>query len=411
MAKLGWWVLNGLVALLLAVSFLGSYAGGAIAAYVLIALSLALVIWNLFRPSAVAPDPGAWFFVGSFALIALAFAITNQPGRTDFLFATNFAMFALFPLLSNALQRFAGRRNLLIVAILACAGALLAFAIALIEVKIFDFNQGRATGLSTNPIPSSTAALLMGFFALAGFFAVSRRWRYLFLLGPIAGIGTVYLSGSRGPLLALPALLIIAVVMVPVRRTIALSIAAVGVVAAVAVFVFRPSLLGRIGLLPAMLGDLLSGRPIATNLDVGGSIRSSILQGSIAAFEHAPWLGYGWYMKVPAVEKYLPWDVHFGDPIHAHLHSDILNFAVAAGVVGLIAYALVLLAPIVGAATSVRDAQYWGRLYLSLILSAGFACCGAVNLLFGFEYMTTLYVVFAAIFLGYCRDGVRPVAA
>ena len=62
------------------------------------------------------------------------------------------------------------------------------------------------------------------------------------------------------------------------------------------------------------------------------------------------WLG--WYMKVPAVEKYLPWDVHFGDPTHAHLHSDILNFAVSAGVVGLVAYALVLLAPIVGAARS-----------------------------------------------------------
>jgi O-antigen ligase len=316
-------------------------------------------------------------------------------------------MFALYPMLGSAVQRFAAPRNLLVVAILACAGAIIAFGIAFVEVKVLNFNQGRATGYATNPIPSSTAALLLGFFALAGLFAVSRPWRYLFLLGPIAGIGTVYLSGSRGPLLALPALLIIAVVILPIRRAITLSIASIGVVGAVAVFVFRPTLLGRIAVLPAMLGDLLSGRPIATNLDVGGSIRYSILQGSIGAFEHAPWLGYGWYMKVPAVEIYLPWDVHFGDATHAHLHSDILNFAVSAGVVGLVAYALVLLAPIVSAARSARDTQYRGRLYLGLTLSAGFACCGAVNLLFGFEYMTTLYVVFAALFVGFCRDA-RP---
>jgi hypothetical protein len=27
-----------------------------------------------------------------------------------------------------------------------------------------------------------------------------------------------------------------------------------------------------------------------------------------------------------------------------------------------------------------------------------------VNLLFGFEFMTTMYVCFAAVFIGYCRD-------
>ena len=290
MAKIRRWVLNGLVALILAITFLGSYGGGAVAAYALIVLSLVLMVWNFFRPPATTFDLGSWFFLGSFSLIAVTFAITNLPGRTDFLLAVNFAMFALYPMLRNALQRFAAPRNLLIVAVLACVGAILAFAIAFVEVKVLNFNQGRATGFATNPIPSATAALLLGF-PLAGLFVVSRPWRFLFLLGPIAGVGTVYLSGSRGPLLALPILLVIAVAMIPIRRTITLSISAIGIAAAVAVFVFRPTLLGRIAVLPAMLGDLLSGRPIATNLDVGGSIRYSILQGSIGAFEHAPWLG------------------------------------------------------------------------------------------------------------------------
>ena len=65
---------------------------------------------------------------------------------------------------------------------------------------------------------------------------------------------------------------------------------------------------------------------------------------------------------------------------------------------------LVLLAPVVSAVRSPRDAQFRARVFLALSLSAGFACCGAVNLLFGFEFMTTMYVVLAAIFIGYCRD-------
>ena len=109
-------------------------------------------------------------------------------------------------------------------------------------------------------------------------------------------------------------------------------------------------------------------------------------------------------MKIPVVEKYMTWNVGFGDPRVGHLHSDILNLGVSAGIVGLIAYALVILAPVVAAATSPRDGQFRGRLFLALSLSAGFLCCGAVNLLFGFEFMTTMYVCFAAIFIGYCRD-------
>ena len=83
----------------------------------------------------------------------------------------------------------------------------------------------------------------------------------------------------------------------------------------------------------------------------------------------------------------------------------------AAGLVGLVAYALVLAAPIVSAAKSPRDSQFSGRLFLALSLSVGFLCCGAVNLLFGFEFMTTMYVCFAAVFIGYCRDAPALAAA
>jgi O-antigen ligase len=395
-------ILNGLVALLLVGTLVSPYVGGAVTAYVLIGLSLLLIIWNLFRPPRFAFDAGSWMFVGAWALIAVAFMLTNRPGSSDYLLSVNFAMFALYPLLAAALQRFAGPNNSARVAILALAGSFVALVLG--AVQVFVQHYGRAEGYASNPIPSATVALFLGFFALVGLFAIRSAWRYLFLLGPVAGLATVLLAGSRGPLVALPALGLIALIMLPIRRALSWGAAITVVLVAGAAFLLKPEAFGRVATLPRMALDVLTGQPIAWDLDQSGSVRYAIFEGSFAAFQRSPWVGYGWYEKTTVVARYTPFNVGFGDPRVAHLHSDILNLGVSAGVVGLLAYVLVLLAPIVSAANSPRDSQYRGRLFLALTLSAGFLCCGAVNLLFGFEFMTTMYVCFAAVFIGYCRD-------
>jgi O-antigen ligase len=395
-------ILNGLVALLLVGTLVSPYVGGAVTAYVLIGLSLLLIIWNLFRPPRFAVDAGSWMFVGAWALIAVAFMLTNRPGSSDYLLSVNFAMFALYPLLAAALQRFAGPNNSARVAMLALAGSFIALVLG--AVQVFVQHYGRAEGYASNPIPSATVALFLGFFALVGLFAIRSAWRYLFLLGPVAGLATVLLAGSRGPLVALPALGLIALIMLPIRRAVSWGAAVTVVLVAGAAFLLKPEAFGRVATLPRMALDVLTGQPIAWDLDQSGSVRYAIFEGSFAAFQRSPWIGYGWYEKTTVVARYTPFNVGFGDPRVAHLHSDILNLGVSAGVVGLLAYVLVLLAPIVSAANSPRDSQYRGRLFLALTLSAGFLCCGAVNLLFGFEFMTTMYVCFAAVFIGYCRD-------
>jgi O-antigen ligase len=395
-------ILNALVALLLAGTFLFPYVGGAVTAYVLIGLSLLLIAWNLVRPPRLAFDAGAWMFVTAWALIAIAFAITSRPGSRDYLLSVNFAMFALYPLLAGALQRFAAPGNSARVAVLALAGSFIALAVGAFQV--FVQHYGRAEGYASNPIPSATVALFLGVFALVGMFAIKSGWRYVFLLGPVAALGTVLLAGSRGPLVAVPALGLIALIMLPVRRVLSWGTAAAVVVVAAVAYALRPEAFGRVAVLPKMALDILTGQPIAWSLDESGSVRYAIFEGSFAAFQRSPWIGYGWYDKTIVVGKYTPFNVGFGDPSRAHLHSDILNLGVSAGLVGLVAYALVLAAPIVSAAMSPRDSQFSGRLFLALSLSVGFLCCGAVNLLFGFEFMTTMYVCFAAVFIGYCRD-------
>jgi len=373
-----------------------------VTAYVLIGLSLLLIGWNLVRPPRFAADPGAWMFLIAWVLIAIAFAITNRPGGTDYLLSANFAMFALYPLLSGALQRFAGPRNSMRVAVLALAGSFIALAVG--AVQVFVQHYGRAEGYASNPIPSATVALFLGVFALVGMFAIRSAWRYLFLLGPVAGVGTVLLAGSRGPLIAVPVLGLVALVMLPIRRLVSWGTVAAVVIVAGATYALKPEAFGRVAVLPKMALDILTGQPIAWSLDESGSVRYAIFEGSIAAFWRSPWIGYGWVEKVPVVAKYTPFDVGFANSHTAHLHSDILNMGVSAGVIGLLAYVLVLLAPIVSAANSPRDGQFRGRLFLALTLSVGYLCCGAVNLLLGFEFMTTMYVCFAAVFIGYCRD-------
>mgnify|MGYP006204784839 CR=1 FL=1 len=70
----------------------------------------------------------------------------------------------------------------------------------------------------------------------------------------------------------------------------------------------------------------------------------------------------------------------------------------------LVTWFLLLAAPLVAAWRSPRDSQRLVRLYGGAVLVAGYAGAGLTDLMFGFEFHTALYVVLAAVLIGYCRD-------
>jgi O-antigen ligase len=389
-----------LVPLLLLASLLLPYVGGDPLAYPIIVVVLLIVIAHFFLPKPLVFDPASGWFLASFVLIAIVFVITNRPGTSDAMYTFNFSMFVLFAPLTAGLLRVARPGNARWVADLALLGVILSLGFALYQV--YGLGEGRAAGLGSNAIRSATATLFLGFLTPIGFMQTSGPRRWIYLLGPIVGMVIVYLSGSRGPFLALLPLLAVALLVVPKRRGAGIAALAVIAVVGVSALLVAPHVFGRFGTLPQMIGEVVSGKPI--NDDVSGNIRYRIFQGSADAFVQSPWIGYGWGAKTAVVDSFLT-DKVFGDSPKYHLHSDILDFGVSGGVVGLLAYLLVLIAPIAGALKSPRDGQFRSRLYGSLILVVGYACCGAINLMFGFELMTTLYVCFAAILLGYCRDG------
>jgi O-antigen ligase len=74
-----------------------------------------------------------------------------------------------------------------------------------------------------------------------------------------------------------------------------------------------------------------------------------------------------------------------------HLHNDLADFAASAGVVGLAAFALFLLAPIVEIIRSAEHPTRRPALVLMTTLVSGFFVMGLTNAMFGILTVTTAY--------------------
>ena len=390
----------GLAAVALGGTLLLMYPIGNLAAYLLMLVSVVATLRLLGSggPLMVPADPAALMLTVAVALLALAFAFE------DVAFTVNFIMLVLYAPLSALLARLGAPGNAERVGWVALAGATLATAMALFQV--FVLHDKRAPSLFSDPIWSAQAAVVLGFVAAIGFVAVADRRRYLFLAGPVLGTITTLLSGSRGPLLAIPPMLAAVLLVGARRRWRALLISlglilVIGMVGTIALYFFWPYGFSRVQSLPRLALDIFTGDRIAER---SGRQRVAFYTSSWGAFMAQPWVGYGWGEKMHAIVPYLADNGRMLREGHHHLHSDILDFGVSAGVLGLISYALVLAAPIAGVLGGARDSQYRARLLGAVLLVIGYALCGLTYLTLGYEYGTSIYAAVAAILIGYCRD-------
>jgi len=398
--------LAGQIALLLTALFLGGalvlpYNGGFVLAYALMALTIVLVLSLLVVRGRWEIGAAGWCFMAAFALIATAFSVNG-----DWKMAVNFIFLLAFVPLASWLRRFAAPDSAVVVSWLALVGSVLSTVAAL--VQIFMFEQKRALGWWSDPIWSAEAALILGFLALMAVPVMRSRWRYVLLLGPALGLGIVFLSGSRGPLLAAPVVLLV-LLLTTFRSWWKPLLAgfAVLVLAGALVLPFAPGQMKRVERIGTVVVQLLTTGSVDEN---SAGSRVAFWKASFEAFVDRPLTGYGWSKRLKSAYKYLPeggkeYDRR-GNPLHGnhHLHADILDMGVSGGTMGLLAYGLILLAPLLGAVRSVRDKQYSARLTGALVLSVGYAACGLSYLMFGYEFHTTLYVCLSAIVLGFCRD-------
>jgi O-antigen ligase len=151
------------------------------------------------------------------------------------------------------------------------------------------------------------------------------------------------------------------------------------------------------------VGEVLAGRDISSIVDVTTRYRLDLYWAGYQAFLQSPIVGHGWARLMSAAYPFLPADKtpYVSLP---QLHNDVVNFAVAAGVIGVGVYLLFLAAPLAGILRSPRDSQFDVRLYGGVVLVVAYIFDGLTDLMLGFEFHTAIYACIAAILIGYCRD-------
>lgn len=336
--------------------------------------------------------PGVMAPLGAVALLLVAFTGTAST-PSDSLAVLYFAPLLLIAPTLALFDRTQGVVTLDSISLVAAVGTAAAAIVALVDSAVFG--EVRAGSLVNNPIHFAALALILGFVALVGISSRRSIVRMAALVAPSLALFAVVLSGSRGPMVAaIPlATLALAFVLSRVSRRHALlallclgAIAIIGVLVAWVTGVFR-----RFTVfveLPQLIGGGLTS-------DNSASERLQIYMAAWRAFLDSPLVGHGLMNLASPVSQHLPQGAEIS---YQHLHSDLADFAVAGGALGLAAYFLFLAAPIVE--TFRRGA--WHRrggaaLYLALILVSGFFVMGLTNATFGILSQTTLYAFVTAL--------------
>lgn len=388
------------------VAFIGlalvlSCAVGLITPYLLVLLGLIAFLWVLFggKLAAALRDGTALGFAGCVLVLAICYTITARaPG--DVALALNFIMLLLYGPVHWLLGRGAREGNIIRMADAALLGTIVAFVAAV--VGVYFLRWGRAQSPWFGAILLANTALVLGFLSLAGVIARGKR-TLVYLLAPVLAIAVVVLSGSRGPLLAVPPLLLG-------------SIWCMGRAWGLSRWMLLTSMLIAAGLLALAIGvlggragsiaQIVSQLAGAGALDNSASVRLILWEAGYRAFLEQPLFGHGWARLMTAVQPYLAPEQLVYTTSLPQLHNDVVNFAVAAGVVGVLVYLALLAIPIVAAWRSPRDSQWLARLFAIGVLVTTYVFAGLTDLMFGFEFHTALYGAVTAIVLGYCRD--RP---
>jgi O-antigen ligase len=398
-AGLGFGVVLGWMLLVVLLTIYG--LGGKFSPYVVLLLTVVAIPYvALVRTGRgrIFDFPAAGF-LAAFGILTLAFALSSQRSD-DVLIMANFIWLPLFIPAENVMKRLAGINAPMAIGRLALLGVTITLVYALYQR--LALHMDRVGYLDSDPIRIANTAVIMGFLSLMGILGDTGRRRLGYLAGPALAIAVAYLAGTRGAIVSSVAIGAVAAFMLVNKPKQALLVAAALAIAGAAAIVVAAWLhVPRVDTLVTTIGQLFRGEAVT---DESASIRVAMQQAGWAAFLDSPWIGHGWQRIMTAAIAHLPpgqEGLFTGQP---HLHNDILDFAVAGGLLGLLAYLTLLLTPVVAAFRSARDRFYRARVFGTTVLVASYAVLGLNSLMFGFEVHTALFCGVAGVLLGCCRE-------
>jgi O-antigen ligase len=273
----------------------------------------------------------------------------------------------------------------------------------LYEVKVLGLP--RAEG-GTSAVFFSGMAVLLGFFCLLGVLSSISKWRWLFLIGHVFALGAVIMGGTRGAMLGYGVTLLVFATFAlffwrrPLKTrllTIALVVFSAGMFS---VSTFDTS---RVGTIATIVTEAATQRSVG---DTSTNLRFAIYEGAIRSFLESPIYGHGWWRRFAAAIPYMPelGVEAMAHDNHAHLHNDILNFGSGAGIIGIVAYLILMAAPLVSAIRSPRTANWPIRVTAAVGLIACYMAMGLVDTMFVFEIPKSMYVLSAAVIMAFFLD-------
>lgn len=278
---------------------------------------------------------------------------------------------------------------------LCLAGSLGAFFVAVND--IFILNLPRAGG-GNNPIHFADLTVTIGFLSIIGIFGIRSPWRFIFFVGPILASASAMLSGTRGVVMTIIVLSVILTLTFSIwQRSIrpVLVVSAVLLVIIVSAIAVKPQVIARaqdgwqqsIVTAHHLLFDKDTGEK-PDGVDNSTDYRISMMRSAWSAFLDSPIFGHGAGQIIPATRPYYP---ERNSGIGAHLHSDIADFMVAGGIVGLLSYLALLAAPFATIWMAQNTAQQRMLFVGAVVLSGTYFCNGLTNAVFGLLPQSTLF--------------------
>lgn len=345
-------------------------------------------------------------FAISFVMIAIAF-IATATGLRDLRAIGNFLPLILLAPTIALLTKARIPKLAPTIATVALFGVLLAFLWGSFEV--FVLRQPRAESQS-NPILYADLSVVIGFIA-AGGLLLRSRWQALYALGPLAGLGCALIADTRGAVLAgvLMTLVLGTFWYFNLRKTSRIGTLAVAlVVGAVAI--------GSVAGSPRVssMAETVIDVAVRGSADESTNNRLEFYRAGVQSFLEAPLVGHGWARRYTAAQKYMPPKLQLAG--YQHLHSDPMDLASAAGILGLLAYALMIATPLIsGLRQPAGGEERLVSLYWGATLTAGFVVAGLTDSLFSSESTKMAFVSLTAVIAAMAlssraRNGNHPMA-
>ncbi len=326
-------------------------------------------------------------------MAAIAFYHALQPGQTSGYGSvySNLPFLCLAPLLPVWRRAVRPGWTQAVFAGIACGGILAAL---IITIGGHYSPEILRAGFSGNDLILALGALVCSLLCVHSMLFYKGSMRWLMATGALAALYVLFMSGSRGPLLAYCATLAVYALVMGYRyfglgfmfkRAVigALIIAASGIIAAK----YDPDFSRRINLAIERFEN-----PSDTQIaEKSISARFMLYRLGFDTFAKQPLIGYGRQNVIQAVKESAP---QYADRIsYTHLHNGYLTEAVASGLAGLLSLLAVLLGPVF----LLRNAPpivFGGMLCVSL----AYIFYGTSNLLFYHDVSNSLYLAMIGVF-------------